>query len=352
MKIATIIGARPQFIKAGVVSREIKNHRDINEVIIHTGQHYDYNMSEIFFKELEIPFPDYSLNVGSGSHGSQTAKMLSGIEEVLIKENPDWVLVYGDTNSTLAGSLAAVKLHQKVAHVEAGLRSFNRMMPEEINRILTDRISDVLFAPTKTAITELSKEGLSKNAVFSGDVMYDSVLFYQEKIKKNISTYQIKNIPNDYYLATIHRAENTDFPNRLQSILDAFSELDMPVVLPLHPRTKKIINKFNVSKNIIIIEPVSYLQMLTLVINSAKVLTDSGGLQKEAYFLNKRCVTMRDETEWTETLENNWNIVVGADKNKIVEACLLANTNNKRINAFGNGHSAKKVINFLIERYR
>jgi len=352
LKITTIIGARPQFIKAGVVSREIKKHEDITEIIIHTGQHYDYNMSDIFFKELEIPFPDYSLNVGSGSHGVQTAKMLAKIEEVLIKEKPDWVLVYGDTNSTLAGSLAAVKLHQKVAHVEAGLRSFNRLMPEEINRILTDRISDVLFAPTQNAVAELSKEGLSENTLFVGDVMYDSVLFYQKKIKQNFSAYKIPNIPQDYYLATIHRAENTDFPNRLQSILDAFGELDKPVILPLHPRTKNIIMNFKVPKNAVIIEPVSYLQMLALVINSAKVLTDSGGLQKEAYFLNKYCVTMRDETEWIETLENDWNIIVGADKDKIINATMKKNSNSDRIDAFGNGNSAGKIIKFLTERYR
>ncbi len=350
MKIATIIGARPQFIKAGVVSREIKKHKNISEVIIHTGQHYDYNMSEIFFKELEIPFPDYSLNVGSGTHGIQTAKMLSKIEEVLVKENPDWVLVYGDTNSTLAGALAAVKLHQKVAHVEAGLRSFNRLMPEEINRILTDRISDVLFAPTKTAVRELSKEGLADNTVFTGDVMYDSVLFYKDKILKNFSVYKISDIPEKYFLATIHRAENTNFPERLQSILDAFGELKNPVVLPLHPRTKNIIRKFNVPKNVQIIEPVSYLQMLALVMDSEKVLTDSGGLQKEAYFLNKHCITMRDETEWVETLKNNWNIIVGANKNKIVESTLKSDLNSARIDAFGDGNSAKKIIKVLNER--
>ena len=352
MKIATIIGARPQFIKAGVVSRELKKHSDVTEVIIHTGQHYDYNMSDIFFKELEIPFPDYSLNVGSGTHGVQTAKMLSKIEEVLIKENPDWVLVYGDTNSTLAGALAAVKLHQKVAHIEAGLRSFNRLMPEEINRILTDRISDVLLAPTQTAVNELNKEGLSENTYFVGDVMFDSVLFYKDKILKKISDYKIFNLPKEYYLATIHRAENTDFPDRLQSILDAFSELDKKVILPLHPRTKNIIKNFKVSSNIKIIEPVSYLQMLALVINSSKVLTDSGGLQKESYFLNKHCVTLRNETEWLETLSNDWNIIVGADKNKIVQATLKKDLQSSQFNAFGDGYSANKIVKILRERYK
>jgi UDP-GlcNAc3NAcA epimerase len=301
MKILHIIGARPQFIKVGIVDKRMQDVENIKSIILHTGQHYDDNMSQIFFDELEISRPNYNLNVGSGNHGKQTAEMLSGIEEVLLKEKPDWVLVYGDTNSTVAGSLAASKLHIKTAHIEAGLRSFNRLMPEEINRIATDHISDILFAPTKTAMNLLNNEGLNDKSIFSGDVMFDSILFYEKLAEEKIKLHDIIDL-QDYYLATIHRQENTNDLKKLQNIFTAFSQLPYPVILPLHPRTRNYLSELKYSDNIKIINPVSYLEMITLLKNSNKVLTDSGGLQKEAYFLKKQCLTLRDETEWVETL--------------------------------------------------
>lgn len=349
MKIVNIIGARPQFIKVGIVNRSLIEDSDFESIIVHTGQHYDENMSKIFFDELEISRPDYNLEVGSGSHGKQTAAMLSGIEEVLIKENPDWVLVYGDTNSTVAGSLAAAKLHIKTAHIEAGLRSFNRHMPEEINRIATDHISDLLFAPTKTAMELLTKEGLASKSVFSGDVMFDSILFYEKLAGEKK---QIENITGltEFYLATIHRQENTDDINRLQNIFSAFSQLDFPVVLPLHPRTQNIIAKIKFSDNVKIIDPVSYLEMIILLKNCKKVLTDSGGLQKEAYFLKKQCITLRDETEWTETLKNNWNFIVGTDVKLILEK-VRADKIDLQNDYFGDGESVNKIIK-AIKNYK
>ncbi len=342
MKIVTIIGARPQFIKAATISRIIKNKSDIQEIIVHTGQHYDANMSEVFFKELQIPMPDYNLEVGSGSHGKQTALILCRIEEVLLKEKPDWVLTYGDTNSTAAGALAAVKLHIRTAHVEAGLRSFNRKMPEEINRITTDHISDLLFAPTQNAMQLLSKEGLVNRASFSGDVMYDSILFYSRLIEEK-HRHQLLNKMGNYYLATIHRPENTDNAQRLQNIFSAFSELDKPVILPLHPRTKALLTGISYNGNVKLIDPVSYLQMIYLLKHSSKVLTDSGGLQKEAYFMEKACLTLRDETEWIETLNNNWNFIAAADKEKILEK-IQVNNLGPRSDAFGDGQAAALVI--------
>ena len=346
MKIINIIGARPQFIKVGIVNKALKENSKFDSLIIHTGQHYDENMSKIFFDELEISRPDYNLNVGSGSHGKQTAAMLSGIEEVLIKEKPDWVLVYGDTNSTIAGSLAASKLHIKIAHVEAGLRSFNRLMPEEINRIATDHISDLLFAPTENAMNLLAKEGLLDKSVFSGDVMYDSILYYSKLAEEKVNIKDITDESN-FYLATIHRQENTDNLDRLQNIFNAFSEMDSPVILPIHPRTKNILNRITFNDNIKIIEPVSYLEMIQLLKNCKKVLTDSGGLQKEAYFLKKQCITLRDETEWTETLNNNWNFIVGAETNLILEKI-----NTEEISVqhdyFGDGKSAKKILDSIL----
>ncbi len=342
MKIATIIGARPQFIKAATVSRALKQYPHINEVIIHTGQHYDANMSEVFFKQLHIPQPDYNLEVGSASHGKQTGRMLERIEEVLIKKKPDWLLTYGDTNSTVAGALAAVKLHIPAAHVEAGLRSFNRTMPEEINRVATDHISDLLLAPTQNAMELLATEGLAKKAVFTGDVMYDSVLFYSAQLTDaHKPTFNVT--PGEFYLATIHRPENTDNPVRLQNIFSAFSEADRPVVLPLHPRTRNLLQGIRFNDNVKLIEPVGYLQMLWLLKHSAKVLTDSGGLQKEAYFMRKPCITLRDQTEWVETLEGNWNFIVAADKEKIVEY-LHVNEFGPIQNAYGDGNAAVKII--------
>ncbi len=349
IKIVTIIGARPQFIKAATLSRVVRDRDDIKEIIIHTGQHYDINMSQIFFKELDIPAPDINLEVGSGLHGKQTGKMLEGIEEALIGNPPDWVLVYGDTNSTLAGALAAAKLNIPVAHVEAGLRSFNRTMPEEINRITTDHISELLFAPTLHAMELLDKEGLLGRAILSGDVMFDSILYYKVIARQKFSVNQLIDAdPGKYYLATIHRQENTDNYKNLQSIFLAFSELDLPVIVPLHPRTLKMMDEVSYRSNVKIISPVGYLEMITLLDNCYKVLTDSGGLQKEAYFLQKPCVTLRDETEWIETLEDGWNFIAGADKQKILDKINLPQTGIQK-NFFGDGKAAEKIVEFLIQ---
>ena len=349
IKIITIIGARPQFIKAAALSREIAKHNNISEIIVHTGQHFDANMSDIFFEQMSIPKPHYNLDINGLGHGAMTGQMLEKIEDVLIKEKPDWVLIYGDTNSTIAGALAAKKLHIKVAHVEAGLRSFNMDMPEEVNRILTDRISDILFCPTDTAIQNLKKEGYDNidcKIAKSGDIMQDAAIFYSKKEQKpNIE------IPDEFILATIHRAENTDDSNRLGAILEALNEIakDTPIILPLHPRTAKIIqnSKFNFN-NLTIIEPVGYLEMVYMLNRCKLVMTDSGGLQKEAFFFTKPCMTMRDETEWVELIENNFNILVGADKSKIIETYKNHQFNtNFDINLYGNGTAAKRIIKTL-----
>jgi UDP-GlcNAc3NAcA epimerase len=351
MKIVSIVGARPQFIKAAAVSRVIRVNPLIHEILLHTGQHYDQNMSAVFFHELNIPHPDFNLEVGSGTHAQQTGQMLIKIEEVLIKEKPDWTLVYGDTNSTVAGSLAAAKLHIPIAHVEAGLRSFNRDMPEEINRIITDRISDLLFAPTKTAIQNLANEGLSSITVHTGDVMLDSVLYYRDLILSNPEKYKTRDIPSSYFLATIHRPENTDTPKNIQNILNSFSRARLPVVFPLHPRTRKVIRSLGeFPQNVILIEPVGYLEMLKLTLDSVKVLTDSGGLQKEAYFLGKQCITLRTETEWIETLHDGWNTITGTDPGKILEAIDSPLPTAKQKSEFGDGHSAIKIVDKLLER--
>jgi len=348
MKIVSIVGARPQFIKAATVSRIFRNEPGLNEVLLHTGQHYDSNMSDIFFKELDIPQPHYNLEVGSGSHAFQTGMMLKGIEEVLLKEKPDWTLVYGDTNSTLAGALAATKLHIRLAHVEAGLRSFNRNMPEEINRIVTDRIADLLFAPTVTAMENLKNEGLSANTRYTGDVMYDSVLFYKKLILNNPEKYTKKNIPDKFYLATIHRAENTDDPKKIIDIFKAFEQLDYPTILPIHPRTRKLLDtNVPLVKNVNIIDPLGYLEMLKLTMDSIKVITDSGGLQKEAYLLGKQCITLRTETEWIETLHDNWNIVTSSDTDRITLAVNAPSPKVPIRAEFGDGNAAKMVTREL-----
>ncbi len=347
MKIATVVGARPQFIKAAVINRVINRTNGIEEILIHTGQHYDENMSKIFFDELEIPKPNYNLEVGSGLHGKQTATMLERIENVLISEKPDLLLVYGDTNSTIAGALAATKLHIKVAHVEAGLRSFNKKMPEEINRIVTDSISDMLFAPTQNALNLLKLENHSENAFFTGDVMFDSILHYSSIAGKGQDISKIIN--EDYYLATVHRAENTDDKQRLQAIFDAFSQADKKVILPLHPRTQKLLEGINFNENVKIIEPVGYLEMINLIKNSNKILTDSGGLQKEAFFMKKPCITLRDETEWVETLQGNWNFVVGTDTEKIVEK-LKNNHFSEQKSHFGDGKAGEKIIELILQK--
>ena len=349
MKIVSIVGARPQFIKAATISRIFRSRKGINEILVHTGQHYDENMSSIFFDELDIPHPTQNLEVGSGSHAVQTGSMLQGIEEILLKEKPDWTLVYGDTNSTLAGALASAKLHIPIAHVEAGLRSFNKKMPEEINRIVTDRISDLLFAPTNTAVKNLILEGLEDRTKFTGDVMYDSILFYQNKIKENSGFYQTKGIPEKYILATIHRAENTDDITNLESIFSALSDIDIPVILPIHPRTAKLISgKIETGSNINLIEPVGYLHMLKLIMDSTKIVTDSGGLQKEAYFLGKPCVTVRTETEWIETLHDGWNVITGTDRELIHQAIKAPFPSAPQTQEFGNGNAAEIIADLLL----
>ncbi len=349
MKIITIIGARPQFIKAATVSREIIKHNNIEEIIVHTGQHFDKNMSDIFFEQMSIPKPNYNLDINSLSHGAMTGQMLEKIEEVLLKEKPEIVMVYGDTNSTIAGALAAKKLHIKVAHVEAGLRSFNVKMPEEINRILTDRISDYLFCPTDAAVDNLKNEGFEKFAckiIKSGDVMQDSAMFYSDKcLKPNIE------LSESFILSTIHRAENTDDPKRLDSIFNALIEISKhtQIILPLHPRTKKILeNKQYKINNIKLIEPVGYLEMVYLLKNCTMVMTDSGGLQKEAFFFKKSCITLRDETEWVELVENGFNKIVGADENKIIETYNNHVFNkNYEIDLYGNGTASTRIVKVL-----
>lgn len=355
MKIVTIIGARPQFIKAAVISRALKNKKEITEIIIHTGQHFDTNMSDIFFEEMEIPKPDYNLNINGLGHGAMTGQMLEKIEEVLVKEKPDWVLVYGDTNSTLAGALAAKKLHTKVAHVEAGLRSFNTKMPEEINRILTDRISDILFCPTETAVKNLQNEGYQNmdcKIVNVGDVMQDAALFYAEKAKQPEAV-----LPKKFILCTVHRAENTDNPEAFKNIFEVLEEISnkTTVVLPLHPRTRIKLTALNYDFNnskIQFIEPVGYLQMVYLLKNCELVMTDSGGLQKEAYFFKKQCLTLREETEWVELVENGFNRICGSDKNKIIVG-LKAIINKPQINfkkhLYGNGDAGELIIKHLFE---
>jgi len=350
MKILTILGARPQFIKAATVSREISKYVEIQEVIIHTGQHYDNNMSDIFFKEMHIPKPNYFLGIGGKSHGAMTGQMIEKIEEVALKESPDWIIVYGDTNSTLAGAIVASKLHIKLAHIEAGLRSFNMKMPEEVNRILTDRVSQILFCPTDTAVENLKKEGydnLDAKIVLSGDVMQDGVFFY-----KDLAIKPYYNIDDDYILCTIHRAENTDGEIKLKSIFNALNEIakEKQIILPLHPRTKKIVKNLNINLDkLTILEPVGYLEMVWLIDNCSLVMTDSGGLQKEAYFFKKQCITLRDETEWVELVENGFNTLVGANQEKIIKA-YHTNSSFKKvdINLYGEGRACQNIIKELL----
>lgn len=362
MKIVTVVGARPQFIKAAAVSREISKHSDIREIIVHTGQHFDDNMSKVFFDEMQIPTPKYNLNINSLGHGAMTGRMLEGIEEILLKEKPDFVLVYGDTNSTFAGALAAKKLHIKVVHVEAGLRSFNMSMPEEINRILTDRISDILCCPTEKAVENLTREGFKRlpcKMVKTGDVMYDAALFYSDisaKRSKIIRKLGLKD--KDFVLCTIHRAENTDDKSRFINIIDALNEIasEIEVIVPLHPRTRQIIDMLNLelkTKTLKLVEPVSYFDMLELLKRTTLVMTDSGGLQKEAYFFNKPCVTLRDETEWVELVEEGFNKLGGAGSAGILWAFeeMRNRTCVADADVYGKGNAAKKIVEAM-HRYR
>ena len=325
-KIATILGARPQFVKAAVLSRIIKKHNELQEILVHTGQHYDENMSSVFFEEMQIPKPTYNLNINGLNHGAMTGQMMEKIEEVLLAEKPEVVVVYGDTNSTIAGALVAKKLHIKVVHIEAGLRSFNMSMPEEINRILTDRISDLLCCPTNASISNLEKEGFNNLPIQidkTGDIMKDAVEFYSiisSAKSQIINELNLKN--NQFVLATIHRQENTDDENKLKEIFVALDKVhqEKQVVLPLHPRTKKKLDEFGITTNITLINPVGYFDMLELLKNCSLVITDSGGLQKEAFFNKKHCVIVREETEWIELVENNFAEIAGSKKEKIVNA--------------------------------
>jgi UDP-GlcNAc3NAcA epimerase len=356
MKILTVIGARPQFVKAAALSREFAKHNEIEEILVHTGQHFDANMSDIFFDEMEIPKPKYNLNINSIGHGAMTGRMLEGIEEILIKEKPDLLLVYGDTNSTIAGALAAKKLHIKVAHVEAGLRSFNMQMPEEVNRILTDRISDYLLCPTQTAIDNLMKEGYKNIDTIiekTGDVMQDAANFYAQKSEQKSTIIKELNL-DKYILTTLHRAENTDDKNRLSNIVEALNQIHQticPIVLPLHPRTKKKLDSFGLKLNVKLINPVGYFDMIELIKNSSLVMTDSGGLQKEAFFFKKNCVTMRDQTEWIELIIADVNVLVGADMNQIINKSkfMLNKTSDFTVNLYGNGMASKNIIETIIK---
>lgn len=351
MKLVTVLGARPQFIKAAALSRALGTEKDFEEKIIHTGQHYDVNMSDIFFEQMDIPKPSYHLGVQSARHGEMTGMMLTGIEEILLKEKPDMVVVYGDTNSTLAGSLAAKKLHIPIAHVEAGLRSFNMKMPEEVNRILTDRISDFLFCPSENAVRNLQNEGLvdgELKIVDVGDIMKDVAIYYRDR-----GVQPSFDIPPDFLLVTIHRAENTDSPDKLSAIIDALNSIAQTnqVIFPVHPRTKKhIMNRVGkIHKNILMPDPVGYLEMVFLLTKCRLVITDSGGLQKEAFYFQKCCITAREETEWVELVESGCNILTGADKDKMVDAIERFQFAPPTFPAglYGSGDTSRKIIEVI-----
>lgn len=351
MKVLTIIGARPQFIKASVVSKAILDQSGISETIVHTGQHFDANMSDIFFEQLGIPKPDYQLNIHGGSHGEMTGRMLMEIEGVILNERPDRVMVYGDTNSTLAGALAAAKLNIPVAHIEAGLRSYNMRMPEEINRILTDQVSDILFCPTEVAVDNLKKEGFVDKPVQIlnvGDVMQDSAMFFAQRAVQPAGLE-----PHEgFILATLHRAENTDDPVRLASIAQALNEINKnvaPVVLPLHPRTRGVVERLGLTLDVKVIDPVGYLEMIWLLQRCELVLTDSGGVQKEAFFFGKACVTMRDQTEWVELITCGANVLVGASTDSIINAvrCNHGRSIIDPHNLYGGGQASSKIANYL-----
>ena len=355
MKIITVIGARPQFIKAAALSREFSKHKEIKELIVHTGQHFDANMSEVFFEEMEIPKPTYNLAINSLSHGAMTGRMMEGIEEVLLKEKPDLLLVYGDTNSTIAGALAAKKLHIKVAHVEAGLRSFNMDMPEEVNRILTDRISDYLFCPTDSAVKNLKNEGydnIDTKIIRTGDVMQDAAMFYAQKSEQKSSVISEIGLEK-FALATLHRAENTDSKERLTELVNGLNKIHhtiCPVVLPLHPRTKAKLSAHGLQLDVKLIDPVGYFDMIELLKNCSLVMTDSGGLQKEAFFFKKNCVTLRDQTEWVELIENKVNVLVGASSEKLVAESknMLDADSNFDIDLYGNGKASGNIVKSLM----
>jgi len=351
MKVASVVGVRPQFIKASVVSRALRKNNE--EILIHTGQHYDYEMNKIFFEELCIPEPDHYLGVGSGLHGYQTGEMLRKIEEILITEKPDLVLTYGDTNSTLAGALAASKLGIKNAHVESGLRSFDKSMPEEINRILTDHCSDILFCPTQNAVDNLRREGITENVYLTSDVMVDSLLFNKGIAEAKSSILSDLNLKSkDYLVATIHRASNTDNKENLRNITEAFQELNENIIFPVHPRTEKLLRKYelyeSLRSSVTLIEPLGFLDFIKLMNHAKMILTDSGGVQKEAYILKVPCITLRENTEWIETIEDGWNVLVGSNKGKIVKTVKVFEVSaSSHRNAYGDGR-AGMVIESII----
>jgi UDP-N-acetylglucosamine 2-epimerase len=345
MHVLSVVGARPQFVKAWVVGRALRRrHR---ETLLHTGQHYDDTMSRVFFDELAIPEPDVNLGVGSGGHGQQTGAMLAGIESEILTRRPDWVLVYGDTNSTLAGALAAVKLQVPVGHVEAGLRSFNRRMPEELNRVLTDHVSTLLFCPTETAIQNLAREGITAGVDLVGDVMYDATVAALDRVGRSVLDRHGLD-GRVYVLATVHRAENTDDPGRLEQIVRGLAGLDRPVLWPVHPRTRTRLGSLR-GGNIIMTEPFGYLDMLSAERSASTIVTDSGGVQKEAYILGVPCVTVRDETEWVETVETGWNRLAGADAERIVALANLPPPTGERPSLFGDGRASERIV-ALLER--
>ena len=350
MKIVTVVGARPQFVKAAPVSKALRKRH--TEVLVHTGQHYDRAMSDLFFEEMDIPWPDHELGVGSGSHGRQTGQMLIGIEEVLLAERPDWVLVYGDTNSTLAGAVAAVKLGIPVAHVEAGLRSFNRAMPEEYNRVLTDHCAGLLFCPTQTAVDLLRAEGITQGVHMVGDVMYDAALQFAEAARQRSTILPRLGLePNAYALATLHRPYNTDDTDRLREVLAALAALEMPVVFPVHPRTQSRLAELrhtqHAIRNMQFIDPIGYLDMLALEQSAALILTDSGGVQKEAYFFAVPCVTLRPETEWVETVTSGWNRLAWGGAAIVVDAARRPWPTEPPPPVFGDGHAAEEIVRVL-----
>ena len=351
MKIVSIVGARPQFIKAAAVSRLLRELH--TEILVHTGQHYDYEMSGIFFDGLELPRPEVNLGVGSGSHGAQTGVMLKGIEDLLLAERPDYLLIYGDTNSTLAGALAASKLSVRVAHVEAGLRSFNRSMPEEVNRVVADHLSDLLLCPSDTAMRNLCAEGITKDVHLVGDVMLDVLNWAKQRLlaKPSEILRQLRLTERRYVLATMHRSENTDDPARLSQIVNALNLLREPIVFPIHPRARKVIADAGcrLESHVRLIDPVGYLEMIALTSAARLVLTDSGGLQKEAYWLGVPCLTMRGETEWVETVEAGWNTLVGSDTEKIVKAVDSFAPSGSRPSLYGDGFAAAKCVQLLGE---
>ncbi|MWV40041.1 UDP-N-acetylglucosamine 2-epimerase (non-hydrolyzing) [Natrialba sp. INN-245] len=352
MKVCSVVGARPQFVKAFAVSRELRT--DHEEILVHTGQHYDEELSDVFFDELGIPEPDYNLGVGSDTHGRQTAAMLEGIEEIIETEGPDVVLLYGDTNSTLAGAIAGAKIDPLVAHVEAGLRSYNRDMPEEINRVLTDHASDLLFPPSESAAATLAEEGITERVHVVGDVMYDSILWAREVAAEESEVLDDLGVSEgEFVLSTVHRANNTDEPDRLESILDGISAAPLPVVLPVHPRTENKLQEHGLweraRSELEVIDPVGYLDFVRLLDAAERVATDSGGVQKEAFYLDTICVTMRDETEWIETVESDWNVLVGADHEAIEKELSTNRYLEEKPSPYGDGSAAEEIVTVIEE---